>query len=735
MSEISKYLENKLNKQQFKAATWNETSSLILAWAWSGKTRVLTYKIAYLIFKKSINPQNILAVTFTNKAANEMKERLIKIASDFNKIRNKEGLSEWVSNNTNLTNNSLKWVWTFHSIFLKILKEDIEKLDLWYDKNFWIYDSWESISIIKNIIKNNNWGEKITHKEVKSRIWMLKNEWITYSQFLNTVDPKEELIAGIYKKYQKALIESNSLDFDDLLLCIKLLFEKDKIVLKKWEEKFQYILVDEAQDTNQIQFDIIKLLSWKDGNITFIGDDFQSIYGWRWAVMNNFLNISDKWKDIKTFKLEINYRSRPHIVEAWNYIIAHNKKQYNKNVVANRKWDDKIRLFIFNDEIDEAINIVNLIKKFKNEKNKSRSDFVILYRTNAQSQPFEQILITDWVPYKVWWGFKFFERKEIKDIVWYIKYILNPKDNVSLKRIINTPSRKIWQTSIEKIENYSIENNITISQCIDSIDTLPIKMSSSIVNNIKQFNTIIKFLLSQAEGTNPEKLIKSIVSNIKYKDYLIKQEGKEKAEEKMENIWQLINMASKYSSIENKDGIELLRQFFEEVSLMVDASDNETEKKDFVNLMSIHSSKWLEFPNVFITWLEDNIFPLTKAKFDEKEMEEERRLMYVAITRTEDILFLSYANSRQQWGQTRYNAPSKFIDELPDDLLKVYNLWNGGWFIKREESNISEWDIVRHKLFGKWEVMETWNEQAVVQFENPKSGLRKIDMRFLEQID
>jgi DNA helicase-2/ATP-dependent DNA helicase PcrA len=197
------------------------------------------------------------------------------------------------------------------------------------------------------------------------------------------------------------------------------------------------------------------LLSWKDGNVTFIWDDFQSIYGWRWAVMNNFLNISDKWKDIETFKLEINYRSRPHIVEAWNHIIANNKKQYAKNVVAHRKWDDKIRLFVFNDEIDEAMNIVNIIKKVKEEKNKSRSDFVILYRTNAQSQPFEQILITDWVPYKVWGWFKFFERKEIKDIIWYIKYILNPKDNVSLKRIINTPSRKIWQTSIEKIENYS----------------------------------------------------------------------------------------------------------------------------------------------------------------------------------------------------------------------------------------------------------------------------------------
>jgi DNA helicase-2/ATP-dependent DNA helicase PcrA len=232
---------------------------------------------------------------------------------------------------------------------------------------------------------------------------MLKNEWITYEQYLNTVDPKEELIAEIYKKYQKTLIESNSLDFDDLLLCVKLLFEKDKNTLKKWDDKFQYILVDEAQDTNQIQFDIIKLLSGKNWNVTFIWDDFQSIYGWRWAVMNNFLNISDKWKNIETFKLEINYRSRPHIVEAWNHIIANNKKQYAKNVVAHRKWDDKIRLFVFNDEIDEAINIVNLIKKYKEEKGNNRADFVILYRTNAQSQPFEQILITDWIPYKVWW--------------------------------------------------------------------------------------------------------------------------------------------------------------------------------------------------------------------------------------------------------------------------------------------------------------------------------------------
>lgn len=746
MENIKQYLKKQLNPQQYEWAVRTKTSSLIIAGAGSGKTRTLTYKIGYLIFWKNVNPQNILAVTFTNKAASEMKERLFQISKELEEYKSSSTNStEWEEDFDNIissaitetndknpiTPSSFKRIGTFHSIFLKILKEDIEKLDMKYNKYFWIYDEWESLSVIKTALSELKLKDKLEAKETKRYISNLKSKGITYQKFLNILqNDYEELIWKVYERYQKQMENSNSLDFDDLLLLPLILFRKDEECLNKRKNRFKYILVDEAQDSNQIQFELIKILSWEETNITFIGDDFQSIYWWRWAVMENFLNLSRRWPDINQFKLEINYRSKPHIIQAWNSIISQNQNQYQKTLKSNKKWEDYIRIFSYRDETEEAINTIELIKKLKEEKNISRNDFAILYRTNAQSQPVEQNLITEGLPYKIWGGFKFFERKEVKDILSYIKYIINPKDSVGLKRIINIPNRKIWATTLSNIESYADSNSQNLNEIIKNIEKIPVKITSSASKNIQQFNTIIRFLVNQIEDKTPSEIIKNITSCIGYKDYLIKFENQNKAEERMENIWQLINMASKY----DKKWTEWLIEFMEEISIMTDIEAQWTSS-DAINLMTIHASKWLEFPVIFIIGLEDNIFPLSKAKFDERELEEERRLMYVAITRAEEALFLSHANSRQQWWQIKYNAPSRFLWELPEELSKKYDLWNySNSSSRKKEYNLEEWDTVRHKLFGEGKILEIWDEIAIIKFFNSKYWMKKLDCRFLEKI-
>ena len=749
--DIKTYIGTQLNEEQTKAALHTDTSSLILAGAWSGKTRVLTYKIAYLIRGKNIPLNRILAVTFTNKASNEMKERIVKIADEINQLKDfkepweekepqGDSIDDFIqqiqqsapSKTHNISVEKLKRIGTFHSIFLRILKEDIQHLGGKYNKNFWIFDTNETQSVIKDVLKRLNLQDTFKVQEVKSFISTQKN---------NGNDPKlymseeartdyDKHIGDVYGEYQKALEKANSLDFDDLLLLPYLLFKKNKEVLLKRQNTFDYILVDEAQDTNWIQFELMRMMSAQKANITMIGDDFQSIYGRRWALMENFLNVKKYRPDIQMFKLQINYRSKPHIVQAGNEIIKNNLHQYEKNIVAHRQWEDKITIFSHGSEIDEAANIVDLIKKMKEgDKIKSRGSIAILYRTNAQSSPFEQLFLQEGIPYKVRWAFKFFERKEIKDVIAYIKCLINPQDSVSLKRVINIPNRKVGKTSIETLDEYSLLQNITLTETLQETQksNTTIKIAPLAKQGIKNFLDVIDFLRDNSKDKRPSEILEMLVKKIQYKDFLIKEEGGEaQAEEKYENIGQLINMAEKYV----ETGEEALRQFMEEVSLLADISENEKGEIDAVKLMTVHSSKWLEFPIVFVAGLEDNIFPLSNAMMEPKLLEEERRLMYVAITRAKDVLFLSYASSRMTWGQTKMNPPSRFLQEIPIELLKRYDLW---WEQKREEIfNIEEWHIVRHKLFGTGYVLETWNNLAIVKFHNPKFGVRKIEMRFLE---
>ena len=770
--QLKEYIASNLNEEQTAAALHTNTSALIIAWAWSWKTRVLTYKIAYLIWWKKVPVERILWVTFTNKAANEMKERLVKLWEDiatqeFSDEKEKPQNTQWSddlqdfinsvestkkSKNFTLDPRRLKWIWTFHSIFLKILKDDIELLWMKYNKNFWILDADDSSKVIRDIIKRLNVQDLFKLQEVKWFISTQKNNWRTSADFLlRAWNAQEQNMWKVYQEYEKELEKSNSLDFDDLLLLPYLLFKKDQKVLTKRQNSFDYILVDEAQDTNWIQFELMKMLSWSWANITLIWDDFQSIYWWRWALMENFLNVKHYWNDIKMFKLQTNYRSKAHIVAAWNSVIKNNKNQYEKDIVAHRPWEDKITVFTHNTDTDEAANIIELIKQMK-DKNKLKSwwQVAILYRTNSQSQNFESLFIQEWIPYKIYWAFKFFERKEIKDILAFLKVINNPFDSVSLKRIINIPNRKIWATSIERLENYASEMWVSFYEVLSFVaeiwdsKTLEsenwLKLMPAAINWILDLINLIKELQTAVKELNPADLINVILSKVHYKEYLVKEEWSDNlAEEKYENVWQLINMASKYEfwmSNQNEEVVnsweDLLRWFLEEVTLMVDTIENSDENSDAVKLMTIHSSKWLEFPVVFIVWVEENVFPLSSSVLDPKVLEEERRLMYVAITRAKDILFISHANSRMTWWQVRLNPVSRFLQEIPNELLKFYDLTNSSW--PTQKSSITEWATVRHKLFWTWYVLEIWNDLWIVKFHNPKFGLRKVELRFLEEI-
>ena len=765
------YLKKVLNPSQYEAATYIDGPSLILAGAGAGKTRTLTYKIAY-INSLWVSDENILAVTFTNKAANEMKERLKEISedltwrlpedketssdyhldsssdissSDFDELvfgeedypeimelswnpdNNIDDYLQEYENSFNWSVPKYRWIGTFHSIFLKILKEDIHHvndiLGTNFNKYFNIADESDTQSLIRKILKDLWIKDTFTPREIKARISKAKNETLTAKDFLyQAVDEADEAVGKVYQLYEKALREQNSLDFDDLLLLPYILFKKKPEVLEKWKKRFKYILVDEAQDTNKIQFSLMYMLSGSDGNITLIWDDFQSIYGWRWAVIEDFLNAKKYWPNLKIFKLEINYRSKKTIVDAGNAIIRNNKNQYEKNIKAHNDKETKIKVISFESDSDEAVGIIDLIKKL-HEKWKKRSDFAIIYRTNAQSEPFEKVLLTENIPYKVWWGFKFYERKEIKDILAYIKYLINPSDWLSLSRIINVPGRKIWPTTLEKIQNYAQENGITLHQALRNVDLVPV--SSAAKKNIQAFNQLIDYLKGKIQDKTPSEAIDLIVKAINYEDYLIKEHWQEDSQDRMANIWQLINTATNFKT----KGVEGLKEFVDEISLFTDLEENLEEQPDQVNLMTVHASKWLEFDTVFLVWLEENIFPLSRARLNPKELEEERRLAYVGITRAKNNLFLTYAESRKQYWSLKYNPVSRFIEEIPDELKTTFNF---GSITKKDVPSFQIGDQVKHKLFGVGEVLEIFEDSVIVRFYG--SGIRKVLAKMLEKI-
>ena len=605
------------------------------------------------------------------------------------------------------------------------MKKDIQYVNeiLWtkYDRYFNIADEWDTASVLRKILKDLWVKDTFTPREIKWRISRAKNAGLTAKDFLyQAQDDSDEIVWKIYQRYEKALQEQNTLDFDDLLLLPYILFKKNKEVLQKWKNKFKYILVDEAQDTNKIQFDLIYMLSGPDGNITLIWDDFQSIYGWRWAVIEEFLNAKKYWPDLKIFKLEINYRSKKTIVEAWNAIIANNKNQYEKNIKAFNEKESKIKILSFPTDTDEAVSIVNLIKKL-HEKWKKWADFAIIFRTNAQSEPFEKVLLTEAIPYKVYGGYKFYERKEVKDMLSYIKYLINPSDGISLARIINVPSRKIWTTTVEKLLEQASLHGVSLHDMLININSTPIWWAAK--NKILEFNEVISKIKEKVQTQKPSQAIETIVKATWYEAYLVKEYGQEDAQERMANIGQLMNVALSFE----KTWIEWLRDFIDEISLFIDLEEKQQEQIDQVQLMTVHASKWLEFDTVFLVWLEENIFPLSRARLNPKELEEERRLAYVWITRAKNNLFLTYAESRKQYWQLKYNPVSRFIEEIPDHLTTSFNSPT----VVKQAPSFQIWDKVKHKLFGVGEVLEVFQEKVIVRFYG--EWIRQVIWRMLEK--
>jgi len=758
---MENYLKKILNNQQYEAAISTEWASLILASAWAGKTRTLTYKIAYINYKW-VSSSNILAVTFTNKAANEMKERLKEIMEneietinykdeikwtkhikkednfnednfydEFNEDNDIESYLEDYDNSKideeiYLDNKNFNWLGTFHSIFLKILKQDIEEINqilhTKYKKNFNIADTGDTSSVIKQILKELWIKDSFSPKEIKTKISNLKNKWLTAKDFLyQAQDENDEIIWKIYQEYEKNLRKQNSLDFDDLLLLPYLLFKNNKQILQKRKKKFKYILVDEAQDTNKIQFSLIYMLSGSEWNITLIWDDFQSIYGWRWAVIEDFLNAKKYWPNLKIFKLETNYRSQKTIVQAWNALISNNKNQYKKDIKAFNEKSNKIKLIKFSSDVIEAEQVINLIKKLK-EKGKKRSDFAIIYRTNAQSEPFEKVLLTENIPYKIYGWFKFYERKEIKDILSYIKYLINPEDGISLQRIINTPWRKIWKTTINTLIEQANYEWVSLHKILLNIDNT--NVSNAWKKNIQNFTSLIKYIQEKIKNEEPYKAIEILVKAINYEDYLKKEFWEEDMKERMINIWQLMNTAIQFK----EKGGKWLRKFIDEISLFTDLEEKLEDTPDQVQLMTWHWSKWLEFDTVFLVWLEENIFPLSRSRLDPKELEEERRLAYVWITRAKNSLFLTYAESRKQFWQLKYNHISRFIEEIPPELITSFN----SDINTKPTIKFQNGDKVKHKLFWIWEVMEVFSDKVIVRFY--WWGIKQIMSKMLEKI-
>ena len=637
---------DKLNPEQKLAVETTEGPLLVIAGAGSGKTRVLTYRIAYLLEEKNINPYNILAITFTNKAAKEMKERV-----------------------ENLVGESAKdiWISTFHAACVRILRRDIEKIG--YNRNFVIFDTSDQKTLIKECQKEAELDDKnFSYQYLLSEISKAKNQLIDAKAFLtqNQTNFRLSKVATVYELYEKKLKENNALDFDDLIMKTIELFLANPDVLVYYQNKFKYILIDEYQDTNTAQFTFVNLLAAGYGNLCVVGDDDQSIYGWRGADMRNILDFEKAFPGAKTIKLEQNYRSTETILNAANEVIKNNESRKKKKLWTENEKGEKIQFYRAEDEREEARYIVNEIKNLIDQ-NRKYSEIGVLYRINAQSRIIEDYLISEALPYKVIGGLKFYDRKEIKDIISYLRVLYNPTDNISLKRIINEPKRGIGNATMEKVQEYSIRENVSCWEILRNIDVYQDTARSK--KGIKDFISVMEKI---KEDINREELmvsqiIKKVVDETGYISAL-EAENTVESETRIENIAEFVSVAEEYEKESPEPSLE---DFLENMALISDL-DNTEEEEEYVTLMTMHSAKGLEFPIVFIPGMEEGVFPGYRSMGDIAEIEEERRLCYVAITRAREKLYITCARRRTLFGNTSINKISRFLEEIPEDLMDGY---------------------------------------------------------------
>lgn len=648
-----------LNEPQREAVYYTEGPLLILAGAGSGKTRVLTHRIAYLIEEKGVNPWNILAITFTNKAAGEMRERVDRLVGFGSE-------SIWVS--------------TFHSMCVRILRRHISLLG--YDTNFTIYDADDQKTLMKDVCKLLQIDTKIyKERALLAAVSHAKNELVTPEEFrLNAGgDFSQRKIAEVYEEYEKQLKANNALDFDDLLIKTVQLFQTQADVLEYYQERFRYIMVDEYQDTNTVQFELVRLLASKYRNLCVVGDDDQSIYKFRGANIKNILNFEQYFEDAKVIKLEQNYRSTSNILNAANAVIRNNAGRKDKTLWTDNGEGEKIQFRQFDSAYDEAEYIVDDIRKRVREKEYSYHDNVILYRTNAQSRLFEEKFVTANIPYKIVGGINFYARREIKDLLAYLKTVDNGKDDLAVRRIVNVPKRGIGLTSINRVQDYAAAYNIGFYDALRAVDLIPnIGRGAS---KLESFVALIEHFKTDAEDMSISDLLKEIIEETGYIESL-QAEDMVEAETRIENIDELLSKVAAYEEdCEDRNEPASLSGFLEEVALVADI-DSLDEDTDYVVLMTLHSAKGLEFPNVYLAGMEDGLFPsyMTITSDDPEEVEEERRLCYVGITRAEKELTLTCARRRMIRGETQYNKMSRFLKEIPMELLST-----GAAFTKEKE--------------------------------------------------
>lgn len=708
-------LVNNMNKEQSEAVRTTEGPLLIMAGAGSGKTRVLTHRIAYLLDEKDVSPYNILAITFTNKAAKEMKERVEQLVGE-------EAQVIWMS--------------TFHSMCVRILRRDADRIGI--ERNFTIIDPTDQKSVIKDVLKNEN----IDSKRFEPRMFIgaisnLKNELKTPEDAINEAnDFHSQMVATVYSGYQRQLTRNEALDFDDLIMKTIQLFERIPDALEYYQNKFQYIHVDEYQDTNKAQYTLVKLLASKFKNLCVVGDSDQSIYGWRGADIQNILSFEEDYPDAKTIFLEQNYRSTKTILTAANEVIKHNSERKPKGLWTANTGGEKIKYYEAMTERDEAEYVVREIMKHR-KAGKDYSDMAILYRTNAQSRVLEETFMKSNLPYTMVGGQKFYDRKEIKDLLSYLRVVANSNDEISLQRIINVPKRGIGPSSVEKIQRYANDSNISMFDALAEVDF--IGLSKKVTQECIKFYELIQNLIKEQEFLEASEIVVEILDKSGYRDMLEREQTLE-SRSRLENIDEFMSVPKDYEENTPLEEQSLIN-FLTDLSLVADIDEAQIESG--VTLMTMHSAKGLEFPIVFLMGMEESLFPHIRAikSDDDHEMEEERRICYVAITRAEEVLYITHATSRMLYGRSQSNMPSRFLREIPEELLetpskqqrqtvtpKTSSKQPKRGFSKRTTSSkkqvsASDWKIgdkVTHKSWG----------EGMVSNVNEKNGSVELDIIF-----
>ncbi|WP_353107092.1 DNA helicase PcrA [Acetoanaerobium noterae] len=710
-----------LNKDQLSAVTRVEGPLLILAGAGSGKTRVITYRIAHMIEDLKISPYSILAITFTNKAAKEMRERVNSLIGD----RAKD-----------------MWISTFHSLCVRILRRDIERIG--YNRSFVIYDTQDQLSLIKECIKECGLREdSFKPSSVLSAISGAKDKLLNPKAFEARYfnDFRLSKISKVYDLYQRKLKSNNALDFDDLIFKTVELLKTDEFVRDFYQRKFQYVMVDEYQDTNHAQYVLINLLSEMHKNLCVVGDDDQSIYGWRGADIANILDFEKDYKDAFVVKLEQNYRSTEVILDGANSVIKRNLGRKNKKLWTQLKEGEKIKLHKAYDEKDEANFIAREIKKRQEEEDRNLRDFALLYRTNAQSRALEEALIKHSISYKIFGSLKFYDRKEIKDIMAYLRLVQNPLDDLALKRIVNVPKRGIGAKTLEKLEERALITGESLFGLLHDLSGFD--LSTKVKTTLNKFVMMINSFMDMKEILPLTEFVQKVIDNTKYVEEL-KAEDTDEARGRIENIEEFKSVVMEF--MQNSEE-KTLEEFLSSVSLVSDL-DSIDEEDDFVTLMTLHSAKGLEFPVVFLAGVEEGIFPISRAMLDENQLEEERRLCYVGMTRAKQILYITYANERTLYGRRNHAIASRFISEIDESLFEenakiektkpqsLYDRYKDKYKIGQDDKpkfdgqdDITVGSKIKHPKFGIGMVVAKTGTVYTIAFEG--QGIKQIDTTFI----